>query len=163
WATGHTGVGTEIFPAVDSGQFQLRLRAPDGTPLEDTERLTKDVLNAVAEEVGPDNVDISVSLVGTASYNYPINSIYLWTAGPQEAVLRIALKRGSGIRVEELKERLRAKLPQLYRPQPPFMKDVRLSFEAGDIVASVMSFGSSTPVEVSVTGANLAQNRAYAA
>jgi hypothetical protein len=33
-------------------------------------------------------VDISVSLVGTASYNYPINAIYLWTSGPQEAVLR---------------------------------------------------------------------------
>src|SRR5207249_3970560 len=47
WAlAGHPGVGTEIFPTVDSGQFQIRLRAPDGTPLEDTERLAKDVLDA---------------------------------------------------------------------------------------------------------------------
>src|SRR5262249_2619377 len=94
WGLGHAGLGTEVFPSVDTGQFQLRLRAPNGTPLEDTEALTKDVLDAIASEVGEKNVDITVSLVGTASYNYPINAIYLWTAGPQEAVLNIALKSG---------------------------------------------------------------------
>jgi multidrug efflux pump subunit AcrB len=44
WAVGHPVLGTEIFPAVDSGQFQLRVLAPDGTPLERTEELAKDVL-----------------------------------------------------------------------------------------------------------------------
>src|SRR5262249_61570867 len=73
WVLGHAGLGTEIFPTVDTGQFQLRLRAPDGTPLEDTEALTKDVLDAIASDVGTQNVDITVSLVGTSSYNYPIN------------------------------------------------------------------------------------------
>jgi multidrug efflux pump subunit AcrB len=171
WVTGHPGVGTEIFPAVDSGQFVLRLKAPDGTPLEDTEELARDVLQAIADEAGPDNVAISVSLVGTASYNYPINSIYLWTAGPQEAVLRIALRQGSGLRVDDLKERLRDKLPKLVRLKPPFfkeekvpaMKDVKLSFEAGDIVGEVMSFGSPTPVEVTVDGPNFAETQAFAA
>src|SRR5262249_22051816 len=162
WLIGHPGLGTEIFPAVDSGQFQLRLKAPDGTPLEHTEALAKDVLNAIAEELGPENVDTTVSLVGTASYNYPINSIYLWTSGPQEAVLRVSLRRGSGVRVEELKERLRKALPELVRKQPPQMKDVKLSFEAGDIVGDVMSFGSPTPVEIAVTGRNYKQDRAYA-
>src|SRR5262249_16415185 len=162
WLIGHPGLGTEISPAVDSGQFQLRLKAPDGTPLEHTEALAKDVLNAIAEEVGPENVDTTVSLIGTASYNYPINSIYLWTAGPQEAVLRISLKRGSGVRVDELKERLRKTLPGLVRKQTPQMKDVKLSFEAGDIVGEVMSFGSPTPVEIAVTGRNFKQDRAYA-
>jgi multidrug efflux pump subunit AcrB len=162
WAIDHPGVGTEIFPEVDSGQFVLRLRAPDGTPLERTEALARDVLDEIGRTVGPDNVTISVSLVGTASYNYPINSIYLWTSGPQEAVLRIALKQGSGIRVAELQERLRAELPRLERKQSPALKDVKLSFEAGDIVGQVMSFGSPTPIEVTVNGLNLAANRTYA-
>jgi multidrug efflux pump subunit AcrB len=163
WFIGHPGLGTEIFPAVDSGQFVLRLRAPDGTILEDTEAMAKDVLEEIAMQAGgPENVDISVSLVGTASYNYPINAIYLWTAGPQEAVLRIALKRESRIRVEEFKNQLRAELPKMARQRLPQMKDVKLSFEAGDIVAEVMSFGSPTPVEVSINGPKLADNRAYA-
>src|SRR5262249_39557059 len=110
WIVGHPGLGREIFPLVDSGQFQLRLRAPDGTPLETTKELTEEALREMAREVGPDNVAITVSLVGTASYNYPINAIYLWTMGPQEAVLRIALKPDSGIRVEALKETLRSRL-----------------------------------------------------
>jgi multidrug efflux pump subunit AcrB len=163
WWIGHPGLGTEIFPKVDSGQFELRVQAPDGTLLEDTETLAKDVLEEIAREAGgAQNVDISVSLVGTASYNYPINAIYLWTAGSQEAVLRVAVKRDRRIRLEEFKNRLREKLPKMKRQQAPAMQDVKLQFEAGDIVEQVMSFGSPTPVQVTVNGPNLAENRAYA-
>src|SRR5262249_55288238 len=31
WWIGHPGLGVEVFPKVDSGQFQLRVRAPDGS------------------------------------------------------------------------------------------------------------------------------------
>jgi multidrug efflux pump subunit AcrB len=164
WGIGHPGLGTEIFPKVDSGQFQLRVQAPAGTLLEDTEALAKDVLEEIARQAGgAHNVDISVSLVGTASYNYPINAIYLWTAGSHEAVLRVALKRDSGIGLDEFKNRLRANLPKMRRQQAPAMQAVQLQFEAGDIVEQVMSFGSPTPVQVTVNGPKLAENRAYAA
>jgi multidrug efflux pump subunit AcrB len=163
WWFGHPGLGTEIFPKVDSGQFQLRVRAPDGSALEETEVLAKDVLEEFARQAGGEkNVDISVSLVGTASYNYPINAIYLWTAGSQEAVLRVALKRDSGIRLEEFKNRLREELPKMQRRQGASMKGVELQFESGDIVEQVMSFGSPTPVQVTVNSPNQQQNRAYA-
>lgn len=163
WWIGHPGLGTEIFPQVDSGQFQLRVRAPDGTALGASEALAKDVLEEIAREAGgEDYVEITVTLVGTASYNYPINAIYLWTSGPQESVLRVALKRGCGVRVEELKNRLRENLPKMRRQHAPAMKDVLLQFEAGDIVEQVMSFGSPTPVQVTVNGPKLSENLAYA-
>ena len=41
-------------------------------------------------------------------------------------------------------------------------KEIRLSFEPADIVNEVMSFGSPTPVEVQVSGSNMAANRSYA-
>jgi multidrug efflux pump subunit AcrB len=163
WWVGHPGLGTEIFPKVDSGQFQLRVRAPDGSALEETEALAKDVLEEIARQAGGErNVDISVSLVGTASYNYPINAIYLWTAGPQEAALRVALKRDSGIRLEDFKSRLREELPRMQRRQGGSMRGVELQFESGDIVEQVMSFGSPTPVQVTVNSPNQDNNRAYA-
>jgi multidrug efflux pump subunit AcrB len=163
WLADHPGLGVEIFPKVDSGQFQLRVRAPDGTLLEDTEALARDVLEEIARAAGGDrNVNISVTLIGTASYNYPINAIFLWTSGPQEAVLRVSLKGDSGIRVEEFKNLLREKLPKMKRKQAPAMKDVKLQFEAGDLVEEVMSFGSPTPIEVTVNGKNLDENVAYA-
>src|SRR5262249_19997778 len=122
-----------------------------------------DVLEEIARQAGGDkNVDITVSLVGTASYNYPINAIYLWTAGPQEAVLRVALKGESGIRLEEFKNRLREELPKMQRPQAASMKGVEIQFESGDIVEQVMSFGSPTPVQVTVHSSNQEDNRAYA-
>jgi len=42
--------------------------------------------------------------------SYPINAVYLWMSGPEEAVMRVSLKRGV-VRVEELKRRLRELLP----------------------------------------------------
>jgi multidrug efflux pump subunit AcrB len=164
WWIGHPGLGIEIFPKVDSGQFQLRVRAPDGSALEETEQLAKDVLQEIARQAGGgQNIDITVTLVGTASYNYPINAIYLWTAGPQEAVLRVALKRDSGIHLEPFKSRLREELPKMVRENGRSMKGVSLQFESGDIVEQVMSFGSPTPVQISVNGPQQADNRKYAA
>src|SRR5512135_3282541 len=148
-------LGLEIFPKVDAGRFQLRLRAPDGTRIEKTEQLTIAALRTIEKEVGKDGVEASVGYVGLIPSSYPINAIFQWTGGPEEAILRVALKGGAKVDIGELKERLRAKLAAQ-------MPGVRLSFEPADIVNEVMSFGSPTPVEVSVTGPNLAENRAYA-
>jgi multidrug efflux pump subunit AcrB len=148
-------LGTEIFPIVDTGQFQLHLRAPAGTRIERTEQIALQTLDAIKREVGPDNVEISLGFVGTQPPNYPINTIYLWSSGSEEAVLQVQLKRGTGIRIEDLKERLRHKLAQE-------LPGVRFSFEPSDIVSRVMSFGAPTPIEVTVSGPNLANSRQYA-
>lgn len=148
-------LGREIFPRVDTGQFQLRMHAPTGTRIERTEQLTQQTLEAIKRQVGPDKVDITLGFVGVQPSAYPVNTIHLWTGGPEEAVLQVQLKQGSGIRIEDLKESLRKSLPAE-------MPDVRYSFEPSDIVSRVMSFGSPTPVEVDVTGPSLSNNRAYA-
>ncbi len=148
-------IGTDIFPRVNTGMFQLRLRAPAGTRVERTERIALKALDVIAKEAGPENIDITLGYVGTQPASYPVNTIHLWTSGPHEAVLTIALKSGSGIRIEALKERLRSKLAS----QIP---GVALSFEAGDVVGKVMNIGAPTPIEVAVSGPNLAANRAFA-
>jgi multidrug efflux pump subunit AcrB len=148
-------LGTEIFPLVDTGQFQLHLRAPAGTRIERTEQIALQTLDAIKREVGPDNVEITLGFVGTQPPNYPINTIYLWSSGSEEAVLQVQLKRGTGIRIEDLKERLRQKLVQQ-------LPGVRFSFEPSDIVSRVMSFGAPTAIEVAVSGPNLADSRRYA-
>jgi len=150
-----SSLGTEIFPIVDTGQFQLHLRAPAGTRIERTEQIALQTLDAIKREVGLDNVEISLGFVGTQPPNYPINTIYLWSSGPEEAVLQVQLKLGFGIGIEDLKERLRHKLPQE-------LPGVRFSFEPSDIVSRVMSFGAPTPIEVAVSGPNFADSRQYA-
>ena len=149
-------LGLEIFPTVDAGRFQIRLKAAAGTRIEKTEQLAKRVLDVVNEEVGPGAIEISVGYVGIIPSSYPINAIYQWTSGPEEAILRVALHPRAKVDVEALKVRLRDRLTRA-------MPATQFSFEPADIVSDVMSFGSPTPVEVSISGPNFADDRAHAA
>src|SRR5207248_2753463 len=97
---------------VDAGQFQLRLRAADGTRLEITEEIAKQALDTIRDEAGADNIAVSVGYVGLIPSTYPINAVYQWMRGPEEAVLRVGLKEGSGVRVEDLERKLRERLPE---------------------------------------------------
>ncbi len=148
-------LGTDIFPTVDTGQFQLRLRAPTGTRVERTETIVLKALDTIKAEAGADNVAITLSFIGTQPASYPINTIYLWTSGPQEAVLLVALRPNSHVHLGEFKERLRKRLPEI-------LPGTSISFEAGDIVSQIMNFGAPTPIQVDVNGPNLAANRAFA-
>src|SRR5688572_30562447 len=147
--------GTEIFPRVETGQLQMRIKATPGTRVERTELIAQDVLQFISQQAGPGNVQGSIGYVGTQPTSYPINTILLWTSGPHEAVLRVAIRPDAGVSTEELKERLRSKLPSL-------APGAAIMFEPADIISQVMSFGASTPIEVAVSGADFAASRKYA-
>ena len=172
-----TRVGTSVFPPTDQGQFQLRMRAPTGTRIERTEELAQEAVRIISEEAGPGNLAMTVGYVGMFPNNFPIQAVHQWTSGPEELILKVALKKGSGIRIEEFKARLREKLaPALKKWLAERWKEeglapaqietrsagLKLSFEPGDIVNEVMSFGSPTPVEVQVSGSKMPTNVAHA-
>jgi multidrug efflux pump subunit AcrB len=149
-------LGTEIFPQLDTDQLQLRLRAPAGTRVEATEKIALRVLDLIKDEAGgAEKVDVTLALVGTHPPNYPINLIYLWNDGSHEAVLQVQFKPRTRLHMEQFKERLRARFARE-------LPEVSFSFEPSDIVTRVMSMGSPTPIEVSLTGPNLADDRAFA-
>jgi multidrug efflux pump subunit AcrB len=163
-------IGTEIFPQTDKGQFQLRLRAPTGTTIERTEELAKEALRFINEEAGPGNVELTVGYIGMFPSNYSIQAIYQWTNGPEEAALKVALKPGSGIRLDDLKHRLRQKLPEhlknwltrrwteeglTAKQIDERLPGLRYSFEPADIINEVMSFGSPTPIEIAISGVRM--------
>src|SRR6266478_6415303 len=148
-------IGREIFPRVSSTQLLLRFRAPIGTRVEATERLSLEVLRSIERAAGQGNVTITLGYVGAPPPNYPINTIYLWTSGQHEAVLRVALNPASNIRVDEFENQLRKTLPSQF-------PGCQFSFEAADIVTQIMNFGAPTPVEINVSGPDLGASRAFA-
>jgi len=148
-------IGTEVFPQVDTGQFQLRLRLPTGTRIERTEDATRRVLALVDSLAGPDHVEITSAFIGTQPSSYPINTIYLWTSGPHEAVLKVNLDPKAGLRLPAFQEQLRAAVRRA-------LPAAAISFEPGDLVGQVLNLGANTPVEIAVQGKNLSQGRAYA-
>lgn len=149
-------IGIDIFPKIDAGEFRIRMRAPDGTHIDITESLAQQVLDSVKESVGGENIALTLGYVGTVPASFPINSVYQFSRGPEEALLRIAMKPNSAIRTESLKSTLRKKFASQF-PQ------VRFSFEPADIISEVMSFGAPTPIEVAVRGGSITENRDFLA
>src|SRR6201996_1805087 len=52
-------IGHDVLPKVNSGTFQVRLRAPDGTRLERTELITIKAINVLDSLVGKENVEVT--------------------------------------------------------------------------------------------------------
>ena len=100
-------LGRELFPRVDAGQFQLRVRPPQGTHYELTRQVAQKTLDVIAEEAGPENIDITMGYVGANPPQFTINMAYLWSRGPDDSMLRVGLREGSKVGVFELQERLR--------------------------------------------------------
>lgn len=170
-------LGTELFPAVDSGEFVLRFRPPPGSNFEITREMGIKCLEVIQQEATPQNVEISMGYVGQVAPNYSMNNIVLFMRGPDDGMLRVALREGSGIQLSSFRERLRKVLPERVNPvvarllQQEGMPEavaVELSgkclygFQPGDIVSEVMSFGSPTPIEVVVSSPNLPDARVQA-
>jgi multidrug efflux pump subunit AcrB len=147
-------IGTELFPDANAPLLRVRLRAPAGTRIEETERIVLRALDVIRQNAGKDNVMITSDFMGVVPPSYPVDLIHLFTSGPQEAIIQVAMKPDSP-RGEELRERIRKDL----RQQLPACQ---VSFEAGDIVSQVMGFGSPTPIEVAVQGASLADDYGFA-
>jgi multidrug efflux pump subunit AcrB len=126
--------------------------------VEETERLVLRALNVIQREAGADKVEITSDFVGVVPSSYPVDLIHLFTSGPQEAIIQVALNSKAGkdeVRGDLLPERLRKSL----RSELP---ECQFSFEPGDIVGQVMSFGSATPIEIAVLGNSLPDTSAFA-
>ncbi len=152
--TGRT-LPRELFPTANPNQFQVRIRAPDGTRLEATEDLVLSTLDTIKQEVGPDEVEITLANIGSTPPSYPVNAIFVWNCGPQEAILLVAMKPSARRSLPALEDGLRRRLAARF-------PDVAFSFEAGDVISQVLNTGSPNPVNVVVSGNNLPGTRKYA-
>lgn len=147
-------IGRDVLPKVNSSQFQLRMRAPDGTRIERTEEKAITILHELENMVGKDHIAISSVYVGQHPSLFSINPIYLFTAGPHEAVFQISLKDYHGD-MDEFKDEVRSHVRAI-------MPEVRLSFGPIELTDKVLSQGSPTPVEVRIAGKNKKLNEEYA-
>lgn len=145
----------EIFPSSASTQFRLRIDAPDGTRVAVTEALVQKVLAAITREAGANNLDLTLGYVGTQPSSYPINSVFLWTSGPQQAIINVGLKSGASISLRSLEENLRQKLPQEF-------PGAHFSFDPGDLISQILNFGAPSSAEVAITGPQYADVQSYA-
>lgn len=149
-------IGRDVLPKVNGSQFQVRLRAPEGTRIEETEKRTLAAIKGIENIVGPNNVAISSAYAGMHPPLFSIAPIFLFMASPNEAVVQVQLNEHYKTNLDELKEKIRA---QFARDLP----DLQLSFEPIELTDKILSQGSPTPIEVRLSGRNKQINEQYAA
>lgn len=148
-------IGRDVLPKVNGSQFQVRLRAPEGTRIESTEQKTLAAINGIKEIVGPGNVSVTSSYVGTHPSLFSIAPIFLWMAQPHEAVIQVQLNEHYKTDLDELKEKIRTRFSK-------DLPDLTLSFEPIELTDKILSQGSPTPIEVRLSGRNKQVNEVYA-
>jgi CzcA family heavy metal efflux pump len=147
-------LGRNFFPAVDSGQILMHVRAPVGTRVEESARIFAEVTNSVRRIIPKEELGTVVDNMGLSSSG--INNTYnnTGTIGSQDGDIQIALNEGHAPTADYVRE-LREKLPREY-PGTTF------SFPPADIISQILNFGSPAPIDLQVRGPNLAANFTYA-
>ncbi len=148
-------IGKDLLPKTNNGQLQLRIREPDGTRLEVTEAATKGVLDIIDSTV-KGHVDISSAFVGLVPSNFGTSNLYIFNSGTHEAVIQINLSENYKVKIEGLKEDLRANIAKVY-------PNLKISFEPIELTEKIMAQGASTPIEVRVAGKNMEDIENYSA
>ncbi len=148
-------IGEDFFPRVDGGEFQLHVRAPPGTQVEETESLVRDVENAVRREIPANEVELVFSNIGL------LNSSSQWLAtnasasvGPQDADILVTLSKGHRSTWDYVRT-LRASLPRQF-------PGVQFFFQPADLVSHVLNLGLPSRIDVQVQGSKKAENYAVA-
>lgn len=153
-AAGFIYIGKDMMPKVNNGQFQIRIKAPDGTRLERTEDKFKQVLQIIDATVNH-HVAISSGYVGIIPSSYGTSNLYIFNTGTHEAVLQVNLDEQYKVNMDELKDALRKNILQA-------IPDLRITFEPIDMTEKIMSQGAATPIEVRVAGKDMQEIERFA-
>jgi multidrug efflux pump subunit AcrB len=148
-------IGKDILPKLNSGQFQIRIHAPEGARLEQTEKTMLQAQQIMYNTVGQKNVEIISAFAGQHPSSFPTLPVILFMSASNDIVMQVNLSPNYKVNIQDVKENLRIAMHKA-------MPDVQLSFEPIDLTSKIMSQGSSTPVEIAVMGKDIAQDKQYA-
>ncbi|HEY9133713.1 MAG TPA: efflux RND transporter permease subunit [Dyella sp.] len=147
-------LGRDFFPASDTGEIRLHMRAHTGTRIEQTARLVDLVEQRIRTAIPPqelgsvlDNIGLPVSGINmTYDSSLPV--------GSADADILISLKpnhRPTVTYVSALRSQLNRDFP-----------GVTFSFLPADIISQTLDFGLPSPIDVQVVGNDKAGNRKVA-
>jgi len=147
-------LGQDFFPSVDSGSFNLHVRAPTGTRIEETARLCDLIERSIRRQLPPGEISNIVDNIGLPYSG--INTSYnnTGTVGTQDAdiLATFAVNNHQTAKyVHDLRISLAKEFP-----------GVTFSFLPSDMVSQILNFGLPAPIDIQVVGNDLQGNQAFA-
>ena len=146
-------LGRDYFPEIRSNILQMHMRAPLGTRIEVTARLTTLVSNAI-EELLPGKIETIVSNCGLPWGPHNLAFIPTPTIGSQDCDMHILLTDEKAP-VWDYRRVLRKGLKERF-PGTEF------TFQPSDLTAKILNFGAPAPIDVQVNGPDLYPNYEFA-
>lgn len=138
-------IGRELFPVVDAGQFTIRVRAPSGTRIEESERLVARVERTVQEVIPEHDLGMLISNIGVL-LDWP--AAYTPNSGPMDSFLLVQLSQKREQSAQEFVRRLRDRLNHDY-------PGIEFAFETGGMITAALNFGLPSPINIQIEGNKL--------
>jgi len=147
-------LGSNFFPAVDSGQVLIHARVPVGTRVEETAKRFAQIEQAIRKVIPAHEIVTMVDNIGMPSSSINLTYNNTGTMGTQDGDFQIALGEEHAPTADYV-AKLREVLPREF-------PDTTFSFPPADIVSQILNFGSPAPIDVQVRGRNIDANFGYA-
>jgi CzcA family heavy metal efflux pump len=147
-------LGSNFFPAVDSGQITIHARPPVGTRIEESAAVFGNIEKAIRATIPPKEISSIVDNIGLPTSS--INTIYNNSGliGYQDGDIYISLNKNHHATADYVRT-LRERLPRTF-------PGVTFSFLPADIVSQILNFGSPAPIDIQIAGPNIQANQKYA-
>ena len=147
-------IGSNFFPAVDTGSILMHVRTQIGTRVEESANQFADVQKTIRRIIPASEIDTLADNIGMPISG--INMTYNNTGviGPQDGDIQVKLREGHRPTSEYVKA-LREQLPRAF-------PGMTFAFLPADIVSQFLNFGAPAPIDLQVRGADMNANFAYA-
>jgi multidrug efflux pump subunit AcrB len=147
-------LGADFFPSVDAGEMVLHVRPPVGTRIEDSAAEFGHIEQTIRRTVPAAELKSIIDNMGLPTS--AINTVYDNTGliGYQDGNIYVSLNEHHHPTAGYVKI-LRTRLAQMY-------PGTTVSFLPADIISQILNFGAPAPLDLQVSGPNLAANQAYA-
>ena len=147
-------LGEDFFPAVDSGEFTLHVRAPTGTRIEETAALCNRIEAEIRQQIPSQEFGGVIDNIGLPYSGINLSYSNSAPVGTQDADIMVSLapKHHPTARyVHDLRVKLAHDFP-----------GVTFAFLPSDMVTQILNFGLPAPIDIQVVGNNLVANRQFA-
>src|SRR5262245_22975626 len=140
-------IGTEFFPPSDESQFIIRIRAPVGTRVEETEPVVAKSEYIIRTTLKPGEYTSIVSTVGVPGGR---SGVFSTNTGPHSAQLQVYLSN------PDQRKRKDTEIVAAIRPKfGGQFPGTTYQVQFGGIVSRILNFGAQAPIEVEQLGYDL--------
>jgi multidrug efflux pump subunit AcrB len=147
-------LGQNFFPSVDTGQFDMHVRMRAGTRIEETARTVDQIEQQIRQIIPANQLEMIVDNMGIPYSGINLSYNTTGTVSAADSDILVSLKENhdpTNQFVGAIRTRINQNFP-----------DVGVWFPPADIVSQTLNFGMPAPMDIQVTGADLAANFKFA-